>query len=96
MMPNDLVDDEAQKFFGKIRIKLCIGRQSAEPRNLAFLATWISRGQTMIGLVSPNRLRDLEPFGEHENKRRIDIVDAFAVMLQLRVGHLRLPSLHLP
>ena len=86
-MPNHLVDDEAQEFLGKFGVEIGIARQRPQPCDLRFLAPGIGRGQAVLGLVLADRLRHLEPFGQQEHQRGIDIVDALAESLQRRVGH---------
>ena len=41
MVADDFIDDEAQEFFGKIRIKLRVAGQLAKPFNLPFFAGWV-------------------------------------------------------
>ncbi len=96
MMPDDFINDEAQEFLGEIGIELGVLGEFAQTADLSILAARIGGGQVMLGLVAPDGLRHLEPFGEHEDKRGIDIVDAVAIMLQLRVRHRCLLCLHLP
>jgi octaprenyl-diphosphate synthase len=91
VMADHLVDDEAQELLGKIGVKLgCLG-QIAQAGDLALLAARVGGRQAMLGLVRAHRLRDLEPFGEQEDERRVDIVDALAKAFELLVGHGPLP-----
>lgn len=87
MVTDHFVDDEAYEFLGEIGVEVCLCRQSAQPRHLSRLAARIGGGQAMFGFISADRLRDFEPFGEHEHKRRVDIVDALAVLVQPIVSH---------
>jgi hypothetical protein len=96
MMPDHFINDEPQKLLGKVGIKLRILGQFAQAGDLAVFAARISGGKTRLRLVPTHSLRHLKPLGEHEDQSRIDIVDAVAVMLQLRVRHPSLPRLHLP
>jgi octaprenyl-diphosphate synthase len=89
-MPDHLVDYEAQKLLGEIRIEIGVSGQLTESPNLPLLSCRIGRGQVILGLVAPNRLRHLEAFSQHENQRCIDIVDAFAVALKAVICHLPL------
>ncbi len=81
MMADDFINDEAQKLLGEVRIKPRIFRKAPQPRNLALLAARIGRRQRGLRLVAADILRDLEPLGEHEHERGVDIVDAFPVAL---------------
>jgi hypothetical protein len=96
MMADHFVDDEAQELLGKIGVELGVFREFAQARNLLFLAARIGGRQTIFGFVTPHRLRHLEPFRQHEDQRGVDIVDAVAILVQLRIGHAGLPRLHLP
>lgn len=77
MMADDFINDEAQEFFSKIGIKLCIAGQLAKPLNLPFFAGGIGWRQRRLCLKLAHRLRYFKPLGQHEYKRGIDIVDAF-------------------
>ena len=96
MMADDLVNNEAKEFFGEVRVKFGIIGQFSQTRNLALLAPGVCRRKAMLSFVTPHSLRHFEPFGEHENKRRSNIVDAVAVIVQLHISHAGLPPLHLP
>ena len=96
MMPDHFVDNEAQEFLGEIGIELRIPCQLPQPRDLTLFTPRIGGGQAVHGFIPPHSLRHLEPLGEHENQRRIDIIDTVAIMLQLRVSHAVLPRMHLP
>lgn len=96
MMPDHFINDEAQKLLGEIGIELGVLGEFAEAIDLPLLAAGIGGGKVVSGFVPANRLRHLEPFGEHENKRSIDIVDAVAKLMQLRIGHAELLPMHLP
>lgn len=89
MMPDHLIDDEAQKLLGKLRIELGIVGKGAQASDLGGFTCRISRRQAMRCLIASHRLRHLEPLGEQENKRGIDIVDALAIAAQhfIRHGH---------
>ena len=96
MMPDHFIDNEAQELLGEIRIELRIPCQLPQPRDLTLFTPRIGRRQSVRRFIPPHRLRHFEPLGEHENQRRIDIIDTVAIMLQLRVGHTVLPRMHLP
>lgn len=94
-MANHFIDDEAKEFFGKFGIELCSFGQRTQPSDLPLLAPRIGRGHPRFRLVASDFLGDLESFGQHENERCVDIVDAFAIPLQCVVVHanpLGLPS----
>jgi hypothetical protein len=76
VMADDLVDNEAQKLFGKVGIELCFMRQLPEPFDLLFFTRRISRGQAGRCFIFAHCLRHFEALGEHENERSIDIVNA--------------------
>ena len=92
MMADHLVDDEAQELLGEVRIEMRVLGEPAETRDLLLLARGIGRGQPGLGLVAPDRLRHLEAFGEQEDERGVDIVDALAIAGQRLVGHASLPA----
>jgi len=77
MVADNLIDDEAQEFFGKIRIKLRVTGQLPKPFNLPFFAGRIGWWQRRFCLKFTYRLRYFKPLGQHEYERGIDIVDAF-------------------
>ena len=91
-MTDNLIDNEPEKFLGKIGVELGLARQLSQPFDLAFFARRVGRWQRRLRLVLPDRLRDFEAFGEHEDKRRIDIVDAVAITGQYRVFVHSVPS----
>jgi hypothetical protein len=96
MMADYFINDEAQEFLGEIGIEFRVLGQFAQAIDLAVFAARIGGGQAMLGLVSTDCLRHFEPLGQHEDQGRINIVDAVAKLLQLRIGHVGLPHLHLP
>lgn len=87
MVPDDFIDNEAQEFFAEVGIKIGIAGQGAQPFDLGLFALWIGGRQAMLGLVSADRLRDLEALGEDKDQRRVDIVDALAIPVQRVVRH---------
>ena len=92
-MANHFINDETQEFFRKFGIKIGVAGQLAQTGNLFLLSTRVGRRQIIFGFIFANRLGHLEPFGEHEHQRRVDIVDAFAKLLQLFV-HVSSPDYH--
>ncbi len=85
MVPDYLVDDEAQKFLAEFRVQIGILGQLPEPRNLFLFPCRICGGQGDAGLVFANRLRDPKPFRQYVHQRRVDIVDAFAIGAKHRI-----------
>lgn len=53
MMPDHLIDDEAQEFLGEIGIQIGIGGQLAQAGNLALLPPRIGGGKSWVALCSP-------------------------------------------
>ncbi len=96
MMADHFIDDEAQEFFSKIGIEVCVLGEFTQTRDLPFFATRISGRKPRLRLVAAHCLRHLKPLGEHKHQCGINVVDTFPIMLQLRIGHAGLPSLHLP
>lgn len=92
MVADHLVDDEAQEFLGEVWVEMCGFGQTAQPCNLFTLAPRIGGRQAGIGLVPAHRLRHLEAFGQQEDERRIDIVDALPISPKRLVNHMCLPS----
>ncbi len=82
MVADDFIDDEAQEFFGEIGVEVGFGRQPTQPFNLQRFARRVCGGERNFRLQPPDRLRNLEPFGEHGDERGIDIIDATSVVLQ--------------
>jgi len=93
MMADHFVDDEAQEFFGEIGVQIGLFRQPPEPGDLAFLAAGVGGGKGVFGLVAAHGLGNLEALGQHEDERRVDIVDAFAVTVQ-RLVHGLIPFVY--
>ncbi len=91
VMPDHFVDNEPEKFFGEFGIEIGFRRQSPQPRDLGLLAPRIGGRHSGRGLVLADCLRHLEPFGEQEDERRIDIVDALPIACERVVGHAPLP-----
>jgi hypothetical protein len=109
MMPDDLVDNEAQELLGEIGVEFRIAGQLAEPFDLTVFTRRVCRRKVRFGLIFSNCLRDLEAFGEHEYQCSIDIIDAVAVTRQdmvvahrkrcavsSRFGQGKMRLLHLP
>ena len=95
-MADHFIDDETQELLGKIGIEFCVFGKFAQPRHLGRLASRIGGWQAMFSFVTADRLRHFEAFGQHEHKCRVDVIDAVAIMLQLRIGHRVLPGRPLP
>ena len=92
VVADHLVDDEAEKFFRKFRIEVSIAGELPQPFDLLFLARGVRRGQVIFGFIFADRLGDLEPFGEDEHQRGIDIVDTLPILFELFV-HKGVPAL---
>ncbi len=90
MVSDHLIDNEPQEFLTEFRIKIGITGELPQARNLFLFAGRISRRKVIFGFIFTNGLSYLEPFGEHENQRGIDIVDALAILLQLFIHARRL------
>jgi len=86
VVPDDLVDDEAQEFLAEIGIELRIFCQFAQSRDLAFLPPGIGRGKVHLRLVGADRLGDAEALRQDMDQRGIDVVDAGAVSGQDGIG----------
>ena len=84
-MADYLINDKSQKFLGKFRVKIGGSSKGAEPFNLFLFTLRICGRQIIFRLIFTNRLRHLEPFGQHEYKRSVDIIDAFSVLSELFV-----------
>ena len=83
---DDFLNDESQEFLGELGIQIRRVRQILQPRDLLFFPRGIGGGQVMRGFQQPHRLRVLEPFGQREDKDRIQPVDAVAMLFQKRGG----------
>lgn len=88
MVADHLVDDEAQELLRKFRVEIGFDGELAQPGDLALLTHRIGGGQVGLGLEPPDRLGDLEPFGEKEYQGRVDPVDALPIALQRLFAHL--------
>src|SRR5438309_10516954 len=76
MMANDFLDDEVEELLREIRIQLGVLRQLAQPRDLGGFPRRISGRKVMGCLELAHCLSALEPFRQHMDQRRVDIVDA--------------------
>ena len=92
VMADHLVDDEAQELLGEVGVEFGAAREPAQPFDLRRLARRVGGGQPGGRLVPPDRLRDLEPLGEQEDERGVDVVDALAVTRQRVVAHRPFPA----
>ncbi len=86
MVPDHLVDDEPQELFPEFRIELGLLGQRPQAGDLSFLALRIGGRHGFACFVSAHRLSDAEAFGEHVDKRGVDVVDALAVSREHWVG----------
>ncbi len=93
MVADNFIDDEAQEFFRKFGVQIGVAGELAQPFNLLLLARRVGGRQVQPRLERADRLRHLEPLGQHEHQGSIDIVDALAIALQLPVIHARAPWL---
>jgi hypothetical protein len=75
VVPDDLINQETQKLFGKGRVKLSFRSKRPQATNLPSLPIRISGRQTRLGLIGTDFLGDLEPLGQHVNDSGIDVVD---------------------
>ncbi len=87
VMADHFINDEAEEFFGEIRIEIGLDCQRAQTGDLPFLARRVSGWQRVFRLVTADSLRHLEPLCQHEDQRCIDIVDALPVLGQPLVRH---------
>ena len=87
MVADHLVDYEAQELLAEIGVEIGIAGQRAQPGDLLHLAHRVGGGQAVLGLVATDRLGHLEPLGEHEDQRGVDIVDALAIAGKRLIRH---------
>ena len=90
MMPDHLVDDEAQELFGEFGVEVGFLGQLAQARDLAFLATGVRRGERVFGLVAAHRLGGAKAFGKDVDQRGIEVIDGAAKAGQHGIGRGRL------
>lgn len=93
MVPDHLVDDEAQEFLAEFGIEVRLLGQPAQPGDLGVFAAGIGGREAGCRLVATDRLGHLETFREQEDEGGIDIVDALAVAAERFVGHFASPSI---
>jgi hypothetical protein len=86
-MMDDLSDDEAEELLREVGIEARLLRERTETLDLAILALRIGGGKAGPRLVATDVLGDPEPLGEQVDQRRVEVVDARAVPLQLLVSH---------
>src|SRR5690606_4528728 len=91
VMPDHLVDDEADELFAEFGVEIRVHGQCAQAFDLPRLASGIARREPGLGLVLAHGLRDAEPLRQHVNEGGVDVVDRLAVarqdgVLLLRVG----------
>lgn len=90
---DDFVHDESQEFFAEGGIESCPVRQLTKSSDLDGLAVWICWGKADGGFVFTDAFGDLEPFSEHVDEGRVDVVDAVSAISQyLIVVHLTIVS----
>ncbi|GBQ50853.1 hypothetical protein AA18895_2055 [Acetobacter ghanensis DSM 18895] len=82
MVPNDFMDNEIKKFFGKIWVQMRVFGQAAQACNLLCLTRWVRRRKVMAGFKRANSFGAAEAFRQHGNKRCVNIVYAAAEVLQ--------------
>jgi len=82
MIPYDFGNDEPVKFLRNVRIQPGLGGQPAQARDLARLALRIGRRQRLFGLEAAYFMRHLEALRKQADDRRIEIVDARALLAQ--------------
>ena len=77
-MADDFLDHEGEEFFREIGVEIGRFGQGAKPLDLFHLALGIGAGQVQFGLQLADALSTFEPFGQHMDQGRINIVDAVA------------------
>lgn len=87
MVPDHLVDDEAQELLRELRVEVRRFGQLPEPGDLHLLPGGIGGRQPRFRLVAADLLGDGEPLGEQEDERGVDVVDALAEVGEGGVGH---------
>lgn len=78
VMADDFVNDEGQKFFGKVRIEMSIASKLAQAFDLPCFAGRVCRRKMGTGLELSDFLRAAEAFRKHVDQGSVDIVDAAA------------------
>ena len=86
VMADHFLDHEPDEFLAKLGVEVGLLRQLAQARNLRLLAPRIGRGQGIGRLVGTHSLSDPEPFRQHMDQRRVDVVDTAAERGELLVG----------
>ncbi len=86
MVPDHLINDEAQEFFAEIGIELSVFGQFPQPLDLAVFTRGVRGGEGVLGLVGTHRLGDTEAFGKDVDQRGIDIVDGGAKRSEGQIG----------
>ena len=94
-MPDHFIDDEAQEFLRKFGIEIGVAGKLSQTGYLFLFPTGIRRWEIILRLILANGLGYLESLGQHEHQCCIDIVDAFAKLLQLFV-HVSSPDCRPP
>ena len=80
------LNDEIQELLGEFRVQISPGCQILEPRDLSLLARGVGWREVVMRFQRTHGLRVLEPFGQREDKDRIQPVDAVAMLFQKRGG----------
>lgn len=85
VMLNDLGDHKVEPLLGKLRIKRCLIGERAQPGNLSGLALGVRRRHLVFGFQPADLLSAAKSLGEHVHQRSVNVVNARAQLLELRL-----------
>src|SRR5690606_9368145 len=86
VVADDFTDDEVQEFPGELRVEVGLFGQALQPFDLPGFARRVRRRKGVFGLELAHGLGALEPFGQREDKDRVQPVDRGAVFQQKAGG----------
>ena len=76
----------ADERLAELGIEIGLDGERAQALDLLRLPPGVAGREAGSGLVLADCLSDAEPFGQHVDQRRIDVVDALAVTREHRIG----------
>lgn len=85
MVTDHLGDDKGEEFFSELGIQLSFGSQRPQALHLARFAFRVCWRQVRFSFELTYSFCELEPFGQRVNENCVQVVDAIAQALELRV-----------
>jgi hypothetical protein len=86
VLPNDFINDKAEKLLGKVWVELAGRREVPQMAHLLGFSAGVARGQPVLRLQFADRAGTTKPLRQHVNNRGIDIIDAVPQISKLGNG----------